>query len=75
MPLASVPRSSNSLTVEVEKMTSQFLKVSCRDCGNESTIFSRATTSIACDVCSATLTKPAGGKAQLIGCTVVETLE
>ena len=56
-------------------MTNQFLKVSCRDCGNESTIFSRATPSIACDVCSATLTKPSGGKAQLVGCTVVETLE
>jgi len=56
-------------------MTNQFLKVSCRDCGNESTIFSRATTSISCDVCSATLTKPSGGKAQLVGCTVVETLE
>jgi len=59
----------------VGKMASQFLKVNCRDCGNESTIFSRATTSITCGVCSATLTKPSGGKAQLIGCTIVETLE
>ncbi len=56
-------------------MTNDFLKVSCRDCGNESTIYSRATTTISCDVCSATLTKPSGGKAELIGCTVVETLE
>ncbi|HJM55274.1 MAG TPA: hypothetical protein QGI72_03410 [Poseidonia sp.] len=56
-------------------MTNSFLKVSCRDCGNESTIFYRATTSIACDVCSATLTKPSGGKAELVGCTVVEALE
>jgi len=56
-------------------MANKFLKVSCRDCGNESTIFSRATTSIACDVCSATLTKPSGGKARLIGCTVVESLD
>ncbi|MDA7463386.1 hypothetical protein N9M83_05765 [Candidatus Poseidonia alphae] len=56
-------------------MTDSFLKVSCRDCGNESTIFSRATTAIACDVCSATLTKPSGGKAELVGCTVVEALE
>ena len=56
-------------------MSNSFLKVSCRDCGSESTIFSRATTAIACDVCSATLTKPAGGKAGLVGCTVVETLD
>jgi len=46
-------------------MASNFLKVSCRDCGNESTVFSRATTAISCDVCSAVLTKPAGGKADL----------
>ena len=55
-------------------MTNYFLRVSCRDCGSESIIFSRATTSIACSVCSATLTKPAGGKADLVGCTVVEAL-
>jgi small subunit ribosomal protein S27e len=56
-------------------MKNNFLKVNCRDCGSESMIYSRATTVITCDVCSATLTKPSGGKAELIGCTVVETLE
>lgn len=56
-------------------MNNHFLKVSCRDCGNESTIFSRAVTAITCDVCSATLTKPSGGKAELVGCTVVEALD
>jgi len=56
-------------------MSVYFLRVSCRDCGNESIVFSRATTSISCDVCSAVLTKPAGGKANLVGCTIVETLE
>lgn len=56
-------------------MSANFLKVSCRDCSNESIIFSRATTAIPCAVCGATLTNPAGGKAQLVGCNVVETLE
>ncbi len=56
-------------------MAANFLKVSCRDCGSEAIIFSRATTAIACAVCGATLTNPAGGKAQLVGCNVVETLE
>ncbi|MCH1540060.1 MAG: hypothetical protein L7S56_01310 [Candidatus Poseidonia sp.] len=56
-------------------MANSFLKVSCRDCGAESTIFSRATSVIACGVCSATLTKPSGGKAELVGCNVVEALE
>ena len=56
-------------------MTAGFLKVSCRDCSNESIIFSRATTAITCSVCGATLTNPSGGKAQLFGCNVVESLE
>ena len=56
-------------------MTAKFLKVSCRDCSNETIIFSRATVAISCAVCGATLTNPSGGKAQLVGCNVVETLE
>jgi len=75
MLLASVPKSSNWLTIEVNKMAANFLKVSCRDCSNESIIFSRATTAISCAVCGATLTNPSGGKAQLVGCNVVESLE
>ncbi|MBA88313.1 MAG: 30S ribosomal protein S27e [Euryarchaeota archaeon] len=56
-------------------MTSLFFKVSCRDCSAESIIFSKATTTIICTVCGSTLTNPAGGKAQLVGCDVVEALE
>ena len=56
-------------------MAKQCLKVACRDCSNETTIFSRATTVVSCNVCGATLTNPSGGKADLIGCTVVEALE
>ena len=75
MRLASEPRSLNSWIDEVNKMSGQFMKVSCKDCGNESVIFSRATTIISCGVCGATLTNPSGGKAELVGCTVLETLE
>ena len=56
-------------------MTASFLKVSCRDCGSEAIIFSRASTTISCTVCGATLTNPAGGKAQWDGCNVEEILE
>ncbi|HJM13347.1 MAG TPA: 30S ribosomal protein S27e [Candidatus Thalassarchaeaceae archaeon] len=55
-------------------MTGRFLKVSCRDCGNESTIFDRASTTIACSICGSTLAEPSGGMANLTGCTVVEEL-
>ncbi len=55
-------------------MTTGFLKISCRDCGNQSIIFERATTPISCVICSATLTDPTGGKADLVGCTVIERM-
>ncbi len=56
-------------------MAKNFLKVTCKDCGSEATIFSRATSVISCGVCGATLSTPSGGKADLVGCTVLETLE
>ena len=43
-------------------MAQNFLKVSCKDCGNETTIYSRATSVISCGVCGATLTSPSAGK-------------
>jgi small subunit ribosomal protein S27e len=54
---------------------SNFLRVHCRDCGNEQIIFDRASTLVNCTVCGATLAQPAGGKAQLVGSTVAEVLE
>ena len=54
---------------------SDFLKVSCKDCGFETIIFSRASSVISCSVCGSTLAKPKGGKADLVGSTIVEVLE
>ena len=56
-------------------MSVNFIKVTCKDCGSESVIFSRATTIISCSVCGATLTAPSGGKARLVGCTLLEAME
>ena len=52
-----------------------FLKVSCNDCGYESVVFSRASSVISCPVCGSTLAIPKGGKADLVGSTLIETLE
>ncbi|MFL2955986.1 MAG: 30S ribosomal protein S27e [Marine Group II euryarchaeote MED-G36] len=52
-----------------------FLRVNCIDCGNEAIIFERASTAIACSICGATLARPAGGKAQLVGSNIVDVLE
>lgn len=50
-----------------------FLKVECRDCGSNQVVFERASTKVTCDVCSATLAEPTGGRAE-IGGEVLEEL-
>ena len=39
-----------------------FIKVKCPDCGNEQITFHRVATVVSCQVCGATLARPAGGK-------------
>lgn len=47
--------------------TNKFLKVKCKDCGNEQIIFARASTQVNCVVCGSSVAKPTGGKAELKG--------
>ena len=53
---------------------SKFLRVKCKNCGNEQVICERASKEIKCGVWSETLAKPRGGKAKIRG-DVVEILE
>jgi small subunit ribosomal protein S27e len=48
-------------------MTGEFVKVKCSDCGNQQVIFDRASTTITCLICGATIAKPTGGKSQIRG--------
>ncbi|MGC8816647.1 MAG: 30S ribosomal protein S27e [Candidatus Hadarchaeum sp.] len=57
-----------------EKRRSKFLAVRCNECGNEQVIFSHASTTVRCHVCSNTLAVPRGGKAE-IKATVVGAVE
>ncbi|MBC5792528.1 MAG: 30S ribosomal protein S27e [Nanohaloarchaea archaeon] len=54
-------------------MANNFFKVSCGECGNEQRIFSRASSEVECLVCSSTIAKPTGGKAEING-EIVEEL-
>ena len=56
-------------------MSGRFLRVNCRDCGHEAIIFDRASTSIPCSICGATLARPIGGKADLSGSTIEDVLK
>ena len=48
-------------------MVNDFIKIKCADCGNEQVTFSKAETTVTCNVCGATLVKPKGGKADIKG--------
>ncbi len=56
-------------------MSGRFLRVNCRDCGHEAIVFDRASTPISCAICGATLARPAGGRADLSGSTIIDVLE
>ncbi|HIH96134.1 MAG TPA: 30S ribosomal protein S27e [Thermoplasmata archaeon] len=47
------------------KPRSKFLKVRCKDCGNEQIIFNKASSTIKCQACSAVLAEPTGGKVRV----------
>lgn len=44
---------------------SKFLRVKCRDCGNEQVLFDRAAILVSCLVCGATVAEPTGGRADI----------
>jgi len=44
---------------------SRFLRVKCKDCGNEQIIFNKPSTLIRCLVCNKILAEPTGGKANI----------
>ncbi len=48
-------------------MNGNFVKVKCKDCSNELIVFVKATTTVKCDACGATITKPSGGNAKIFG--------
>ncbi len=56
----------------IPRPTSKFLTVKCKDCGNEQIVFSHATNVVHCNVCSAILAEPSGGKAVMKGEVVGE---
>lgn len=43
----------------------KYVKVRCHECGNEMTIFGRASTEVKCTKCEAVVAVPTGGKAAI----------
>jgi small subunit ribosomal protein S27e len=42
-----------------------YVKVKCHECGNEQTIFGRASTEVKCTKCAVVIAVPTGGKAHI----------
>jgi small subunit ribosomal protein S27e len=56
------------------KTDSRYLKVKCRDCGNEQPVFNKCQNIVTCLVCGASLSKPTGGIAEIKG-EILEILD
>ncbi len=55
-------------------MAGSFYLLACDECGNEQIVFGKASSTVSCAVCGATLATPTGGEAELYG-EIVETVE
>lgn len=51
----------------IPKPRSSFLLVQCNECGHRQTVFDSAKIDVSCQICGATLAKPSGGKAKILG--------
>jgi small subunit ribosomal protein S27e len=56
------------------KVRAPFFRVSCKDCSNKQTVFSRAATKVVCTTCGTLIAEPTGGRAKIHG-EIVETLQ
>jgi small subunit ribosomal protein S27e len=45
----------------------KFIKIKCKDCGNEEITYIRGSTVVVCSVCGSTLAIPTGGKLLIKG--------
>lgn len=43
----------------------KFIKIKCRDCGNEQVTYTKISSVVVCNICSATLARPTGGTLEL----------
>lgn len=47
--------------VKLKNIGNKFLKLKCKDCGNEQITYSKVSTEVVCNICGSTIAKPTGG--------------
>jgi small subunit ribosomal protein S27e len=45
---------------KLKEVGNNFLKIKCKDCGNEQIVYSKVSSVIVCNICGSTLAKPTG---------------
>ncbi len=45
---------------KLKEVGNNFLKIKCKDCGNEQIIYSKVSSVVICNICGSTIAKPTG---------------
>ncbi|ARD85499.1 30S ribosomal protein S27e [Ferroplasma acidiphilum] len=45
---------------KLKDVGNNFLKIKCKDCGNEQIIYSKVSSVVVCNICGSTIAKPTG---------------
>ena len=53
--------------ISIPEPSSKFLKVNCKECGEEQVVYSHATSSVTCNACGNVIAEPRGSAAKIIG--------
>lgn len=43
----------------------KFIRIKCKDCGNEQVTYTKISSVVVCNICNATLARPTGGTLEL----------
>ena len=46
---------------KLKSIGNKFIKLKCKDCGNEQITYSKISSTVICNICGATMAKPTGG--------------
>lgn len=53
--------------IPIPTPSSKFLKIDCKECGEQQIVFSHVSTNVTCNSCGNTIAKPMGSKAKFFG--------
>ena len=56
---------ADSRFVKPKSIGNKFIRIKCRDCGNEQVTYTKISSPVVCSICNATLARPTGGTLEL----------